>query len=121
MGSELVVEWRALTIILIDMVAKRMREKLKKDEKELPLARVLQGTSCLLAFRALLLSVAHDGVFCVVCRRHLASRPSVGRGFQTPRARASDRRASRRQRLLSSQTRLDNDSIDDLNLFAYDV
>jgi len=42
-GSELVVEWRALTIVLLDMVAERMRQKLKKTEKELPLAAVLQG------------------------------------------------------------------------------
>lgn len=42
-GSELVVEWRALTIVLLDEVAKIVRVKLNKTEEELPLVRVLQG------------------------------------------------------------------------------
>jgi GTP cyclohydrolase II len=42
-GSELVVEWRALTLCLLDELAREMRKKLKKTEKELPLAKVLQG------------------------------------------------------------------------------
>jgi len=42
-GSELVVEWRALTLILLDKVAERMREKLRLSEDQLPLAKVLQG------------------------------------------------------------------------------
>jgi hypothetical protein len=42
-SSELIVEWRALTIILLDQVASRLRENLEKDETELPLAKVLQG------------------------------------------------------------------------------
>lgn len=42
-SSELIVEWRALTVILLDQVAARLRHKLKKSEAELPLAKVLQG------------------------------------------------------------------------------
>jgi len=42
-GSELVVEWRALTICLLDIVAQEVRKSLGKTEQELPLARVLQG------------------------------------------------------------------------------
>jgi len=42
-GSELIVEWRALTLCLLDEVAELMRRELKKTKEELPLARVLQG------------------------------------------------------------------------------
>jgi hypothetical protein len=42
-SSEIIVEWRALTVILLDQVAARLRENLKKNESELPLAKVLQG------------------------------------------------------------------------------
>jgi hypothetical protein len=42
-SSEIIVEWRALTVILLDQVAARLRESLKKSELELPLAKVLQG------------------------------------------------------------------------------
>jgi len=42
-GSEIVVEWRALTIILLDLCAERVRKILNKTESELPLAKVLQG------------------------------------------------------------------------------
>jgi hypothetical protein len=42
-SSELVVEWRALTVILLDKTAARLREVLGKNEVELPLAKVLQG------------------------------------------------------------------------------
>jgi hypothetical protein len=42
-GSELIVEWRALTVILVDKVAEKMRQKLKMNETQLPLAKVLQG------------------------------------------------------------------------------
>jgi len=44
-GSELVVEWRALTICLLDDVAALVRTALGKTEEELPLARILQGGS----------------------------------------------------------------------------
>jgi hypothetical protein len=42
-SAEIIVEWRALTIILLDQTAARLREMLGKSEVELPLAKVLQG------------------------------------------------------------------------------
>lgn len=42
-GSELVVEWRALTVALLDELADLIRNNLKKDSTELPLAKILQG------------------------------------------------------------------------------
>jgi Protein of unknown function (DUF1688) len=42
-GSPLVVEWRALTVALLDHVAERMRQKLGLDACSLPLAKILQG------------------------------------------------------------------------------
>lgn len=42
-SSELVVEWRALTIHLLDRVAEKLRISLGKSDEELPLAKVLQG------------------------------------------------------------------------------
>lgn len=42
-GSELVVEWRALTVMLLDKVAEGMRTKLGFTPEEFPLAKVLQG------------------------------------------------------------------------------
>jgi len=42
-GSELVVEWRALTVALIDQLADRVRTLMGKSKEELPLAKVLQG------------------------------------------------------------------------------
>jgi len=44
-GSELVVEWRALTLILLDKVAVIVRKMLGKNEDEMPLTKVLQGGS----------------------------------------------------------------------------
>jgi len=44
-GSELVVEWRALTVVLLDQLAASMRKKLNLTEEQLPLAKVLQGGS----------------------------------------------------------------------------
>jgi hypothetical protein len=41
--SELVVEWRALTVALLDKLADAIREKLNMDRQSLPLARILQG------------------------------------------------------------------------------
>jgi hypothetical protein len=41
--SEFIVEWRALTIVLLDMLATLTRSELKLTEKELPLAAILQG------------------------------------------------------------------------------
>lgn len=41
--SELVVEWRALTIFFLDKIAELVRKQLGKSEEEFPLARVLEG------------------------------------------------------------------------------
>lgn len=41
--SELVVEWRALTVALLDRVADIIRSKLELDAGSLPLAKVLEG------------------------------------------------------------------------------
>lgn len=42
-GSEVVVEWRALTVALLDRLAPLVREELRMDEHSLPLAKVLEG------------------------------------------------------------------------------
>ncbi len=42
-GSELVVEWRALTVCLIDRVADGVRKALGRTADELPLSRILEG------------------------------------------------------------------------------
>ena len=42
-AAPLVVEWRALTVALLDKLADAMRRRLKLDEKSLPLAKVLEG------------------------------------------------------------------------------
>jgi hypothetical protein len=42
-GDEVIVEWRALTVALLDRVADRVRTKLGKTAEQLPLARVLEG------------------------------------------------------------------------------
>jgi hypothetical protein len=41
--SKLVVEWRALTVALLDRVADGVRDRLDLEASEFPLARVLQG------------------------------------------------------------------------------
>jgi hypothetical protein len=41
--SELVVEWRALTVALLDRLADNVRTRLNMDRRTLPLARILQG------------------------------------------------------------------------------
>lgn len=41
--SELVVEWRALTICLLDLIAPKVRSVLGKTEDEFPLGSVLEG------------------------------------------------------------------------------
>lgn len=41
--DELIVEWRALTVALLDRIATRVREKMNASEDALPLAAVLQG------------------------------------------------------------------------------
>ena len=42
-GSEVVVEWRALTVALLDVLAPLLRARLGKTEAELPLAKLLEG------------------------------------------------------------------------------
>lgn len=42
-GSEVIVEWRALTISLLDRIAATIRQKLNMTADELPLVKVLQG------------------------------------------------------------------------------
>lgn len=42
-GSELVVEWRALTVALLDALAPRIRARLGRDASTLPLLRILEG------------------------------------------------------------------------------
>ena len=42
-GSEVIVEWRALTVILLDQIAQVVREKLGMSAEELPLVKILQG------------------------------------------------------------------------------
>ena len=42
-GSEVVVEWRALTVALLDALAPLVRARLGKTEAELPLAKLLEG------------------------------------------------------------------------------
>jgi hypothetical protein len=43
--SDLVIEWRALTVVLLDRLAEAVRSKLGLSADELPLARVLEGGS----------------------------------------------------------------------------
>ncbi|HAX75856.1 MAG TPA: DUF1688 domain-containing protein [Cyanobacteria bacterium UBA11372] len=42
-GSEAIVEWRALTVILLDQIAAAIREKLNLNQSQLPLVKILQG------------------------------------------------------------------------------
>ena len=42
-GSPLVVEWRALTVALLDRLADRVRQRLEVDATALPLAKILEG------------------------------------------------------------------------------
>ena len=42
-GDEFIVEWRALTVALLDELAPLVRKNLQKDEAEMPLACVLEG------------------------------------------------------------------------------
>jgi hypothetical protein len=42
-GDELIVEWRALTVALLEELAVAVRQELHLDEQHLPLARVLEG------------------------------------------------------------------------------
>ena len=42
-SSTLVVEWRALTVALLDRLAERLRQRIGMDANSLPLAKILQG------------------------------------------------------------------------------
>ncbi|BAZ67497.1 MAG: URC4/urg3 family protein [Pelatocladus maniniholoensis HA4357-MV3] len=42
-ASEVIVEWRALTVILLDQIATTVRAKLGMSNEELPLVKILQG------------------------------------------------------------------------------
>jgi hypothetical protein len=42
-GDEVVVEWRALTVALLDRLASRVRLLLRQDERNLPLGAILEG------------------------------------------------------------------------------
>jgi len=59
-ASELVVEWRALTVALLDRLAAAVRRALGLDAAALPLAKVLEGGSWA-AGRAIALSRRTDG------------------------------------------------------------
>ncbi|MEZ4813777.1 MAG: URC4/urg3 family protein [Bdellovibrionota bacterium] len=42
-GDDLVIEWRALTVYLLDQMAVEIRKTLNKSPKDFPLAKVLEG------------------------------------------------------------------------------
>lgn len=42
-GSEVIVEWRALTVSLLDRIAANIRQQLHQSSTELPLVKILQG------------------------------------------------------------------------------
>ncbi|PZQ56392.1 MAG: DUF1688 domain-containing protein, partial [Variovorax paradoxus] len=42
-GDEFIVEWRALTVALLDELAPLVRKNLQRDEADMPLACVLEG------------------------------------------------------------------------------
>lgn len=42
-GSEIIVEWRALTLALLDRLAERVRAMVGLDPQQLPLTRILEG------------------------------------------------------------------------------
>jgi hypothetical protein len=41
--SDLIIEWRALTVTLLDILAQQVRKSLKRTSEEFPLVRVLEG------------------------------------------------------------------------------
>jgi Protein of unknown function (DUF1688) len=59
-GSALVVEWRALTVALLDRLADIVRQKLNMDARTLPLAKVLEGGTWA-AGRAIARELRSDG------------------------------------------------------------
>ena len=42
-GSEVIVEWRALTVALLDRLADEIRARMGQDAERLPLAKILEG------------------------------------------------------------------------------
>lgn len=42
-GSPVIVEWRALTVVMLDLIGERVQQLLSKSPKELPLIKVLEG------------------------------------------------------------------------------
>jgi hypothetical protein len=42
-SSEVIVEWRALTIVLLDQIAAKIRQRLDLDAAQLPLVKILEG------------------------------------------------------------------------------
>jgi Protein of unknown function (DUF1688) len=60
-ASELIVEWRALTVILLDKIAATVREKLGMSPAELPLVKILQGGTWT-AGRKIAAELRKDGV-----------------------------------------------------------
>jgi hypothetical protein len=59
-SAPLVVEWRALTVALLDRLAALVRTRLRRNADELPLARILQGGTWA-AGRELALQLRPDG------------------------------------------------------------
>ncbi len=59
-GSELVVEWRTLTVALLDRLAATVRKRLNMDSLTLPLAKILEGGTWA-AGRAIALEKRRDG------------------------------------------------------------
>ncbi|MDJ0694969.1 URC4/urg3 family protein [Mastigocoleus sp. MO_188.B34] len=60
-SSEVIVEWRALTVIMLDRIAEKIREKLDMTPKELPLVKILQGGTWL-AGRKIAAELRTDGI-----------------------------------------------------------
>ena len=60
-SSEVIVEWRALTVIMLDRIAGKIREKLDMTPKELPLVKILQGGTWL-AGRKIAAELRTDGI-----------------------------------------------------------
>ena len=42
-NSELIIEWRALTLHALELISPKVRSLLEKDENQFPLAKVLEG------------------------------------------------------------------------------
>jgi hypothetical protein len=59
-GSDLVIEWRALTVALLDRTAELVRAELGMSAEQLPLARILEGGTWR-AGRAIALEARSDG------------------------------------------------------------